>query len=68
MVARYGDFVRLNPPLNAMTFMLWGAPDIAVLVAIAVVLLAGRRHRAPPARPAPLTEAERRRLDDLLQS
>jgi cytochrome c-type biogenesis protein CcmH len=65
MVARYGDFVRLNPLLNAMTFMLWGAPDIAVLVAIAVVLLAGRRHRAPP---APLTEAERRRLDDLLQS
>ena len=26
MVARYGDFVRLRPPFNATTLVLWGAP------------------------------------------
>lgn len=65
MVARYGNFVRLSPPLNAMTLVLWGAPGIAVLVGVAAALLAMRRHHAPP---APLTEGERRRLDDLLKS
>ena len=29
MVARYGDFVRLRPPFNAVTFVLWGAPGLA---------------------------------------
>jgi cytochrome c-type biogenesis protein CcmH len=54
MVARYGNFVRLRPPFNAMTFVLWAAAVIA------------RRRR--PAAPAPLTDAERQRLADLLKS
>jgi cytochrome c-type biogenesis protein CcmH len=65
MVARYGDFVRLRPPFNAMTFVLWGAPGLAVLAGIAAVLVARRRRPAPP---EPLNEAERRRLADLLKS
>jgi cytochrome c-type biogenesis protein CcmH len=65
MVARYGNFVRLKPPFNAMTLLLWGAPGIAVLAGIAAVLVARRRR---PAAPAPLTEAERRRLTELLKS
>lgn len=65
MVARYGNFVRLRPPFNAMTFMLWGAPGIAVLVGIALALAAARRRRTPP---EPLTEAERQRLAELLKS
>ena len=64
MVARYGNFVRLRPPFNAMTFALWGAPGIAVLVGIAIALMAARRRPRPP---EPLTEAERRRLADLLK-
>jgi cytochrome c-type biogenesis protein CcmH len=65
MVARYGDFVRLRPPFNAMTFVLWGAPGIAVVAGIAMVLFARLRRPAPP---KPLTEAEQRRLTDLLNS
>jgi cytochrome c-type biogenesis protein CcmH len=65
MVARYGDFVRLRPPFNAMTFALWGAPGIALLVGLAAVLFARRRQ---PSVPAPLSDAERRRLADLLKS
>ncbi len=63
MVARYGDFIRLSPPFDALTLLLWGAPVIAVATGAGVVLLARRRAGAAP---VPLTEAERQRLADLL--
>jgi cytochrome c-type biogenesis protein CcmH len=65
MVARYGDFVRLRPPFNAVTFALWSAPGLALLAGFGAVLIA-RRRRPRPA--DPLTETERRRLADLLKS
>jgi cytochrome c-type biogenesis protein CcmH len=65
MVARYGDFVRLRPPFNATTLVLWGAPAIALLAGASAVALARRRR---PAEPSPLSETERRRLADLLKS
>ena len=65
MVARYGNFVRLRPPFNAMTLVLWGAPVIALLIGFAAVLVARRRQ---PAAPEPLNDAERRRVADLLKS
>ena len=65
MVARYGNFVRLRPPLNATTLMLWGAPALALLAGGAAALLARRRRPAPP---APLDDAEKQRLADLLRS
>ena len=62
VVARYGDFVRLRPPMNAATALLWASPVLAVGVGLGFALLSRRR---PPALPAPLTEAERSRLADL---
>ena len=47
------------------TFALWGAPGIALLAGIGAVLIARRRR---PAAPAPLSDAERQRLADLLKS
>jgi len=63
LVARYGDFVRLNPPLNAVTLMLWFSPVLALGAGLLAVLLA-RRRRIIAA--APLTEAEQARLAELL--
>ena len=64
MVARYGDFVRLRPPFNTMTIVLWGAPGIALVIG-AVAAIAARRRRLVA--PSPLTDDERRRLADLLK-
>ncbi len=63
LVARYGNFVRLKPPLDADTLVLWGSPVIALLAGLGAVLLFRRRSPQPP---APLDAAERARLDRLL--
>jgi cytochrome c-type biogenesis protein CcmH len=62
MVARYGDFVRLKPPFDAQTIVLWLAPALALLVGIGAVLISRRRQPVPP---APLSRDERRRLAEL---
>jgi cytochrome c-type biogenesis protein CcmH len=65
MVARYGDFVRLRPPFNAVTALLWLSPVLAVAIGLGLVLL-GRRTRPTPA--LPLSDAERARLAELTRS
>jgi cytochrome c-type biogenesis protein CcmH len=63
--ARYGEFVLLRPKLNVHTLLLWLAPLLVLVGAVMGVLRGARRPRAPAA--APLTEAEQRRLAELLQ-
>jgi cytochrome c-type biogenesis protein CcmH len=63
--ARYGDFVLLRPPFNPVTALLWGMPAIAFGGGLLVILARRRRVPAGVVEPAPLTEAERRRLDEL---
>ncbi|MBO0711640.1 MAG: cytochrome c-type biogenesis protein CcmH, partial [Acetobacteraceae bacterium] len=58
------DFVRLKPPFNAQTAVLWGAPVLALIAGGAIVLLARRRQSSAP---PPLSEDERRRLTELLK-
>lgn len=65
MVARYGDFVRLRPPFEPLTLLLWGIPALALLAGGAAAFL-GLRRRRPPL-PA-LTEAEQARLRTLLDT
>jgi cytochrome c-type biogenesis protein CcmH len=64
MVSRYGDFIRLRPPFELMTLMLWGAPVIALGVGATAVWLARRRQPPPP---APLSRSEQQRVADLLE-
>ncbi len=48
MTDRYGDFVRFNPPLEAKTLLIWGAPFIMVLLGgFIVVRIARQRARMP---------------------
>lgn len=63
LVARYGDFVRLRPPFTLGTALLWASPLIALLIGGLTVLGLRRSRPAPPA----LTDAERRRLESLLE-
>ena len=62
VVARYGDFVRLRPPFNAETALLWGSPLLAVGLGLGAVALSRRRRVVGP---APLSEAETARLQEL---
>ena len=66
MVARYGDYVLLDPPFKARTLVLWlGAPTV-LLIALAGLFFAARQRRVPGP-PAPLSADERQRVDDLLK-
>jgi cytochrome c-type biogenesis protein CcmH len=48
MTDRYGDFVRFNPPLERKTLLIWGAPFIAVLLAVVIVIrIVRQRSRMP---------------------
>ncbi|HXS08187.1 MAG TPA: cytochrome c-type biogenesis protein [Rhizomicrobium sp.] len=45
LVARYGDFILMQPPLQADTMILWLAPFVVLLGAGAVAFWAIRRAR-----------------------
>lgn len=63
VVARYGDFVLLRPPMNARTIALWAAPFLIVLFG-AVFLW---RRRGVSAASVALTAEEQARLDELVK-
>ena len=68
VVARYGTFVLLRPPVERSTLLLWATPIL--LLACAGWIL-GRRWRLPAladAPPAPLSADEVARLDRLTKS
>jgi cytochrome c-type biogenesis protein CcmH len=64
VVARYGDFVLLKPPVNKDTLALWFGP--AALAALGLTAIAVYFARKPKNGPAPLDAAERERLQALL--
>ena len=67
LVARYGDFVLLNPPFNARTVALWVGPAVVFVLGVIAVLMFFRRRRALAVdAPDPLSDDERRRLDALM--
>lgn len=45
VVARYGDFVLLRPPVNAYTIILWVAPALVLVAGATGILMAVRRKR-----------------------
>jgi cytochrome c-type biogenesis protein CcmH len=69
--ARYGEFVLLRPRLSLHTVLLWSAPALLLLIAAMVLLRRARSQasarRTAPSDAVPLSEAEQRRLDELLK-
>lgn len=67
VTARYGDFVLLEPPVRASTWLLWYGPAAVLLVGAvgAGVWLRGQRRR--PRVVEPLSEEERADLERLLK-
>jgi cytochrome c-type biogenesis protein CcmH len=63
LVARYGQFVLLEPEKSSRTVLLWLAPWLVLLAGTFVLLRFFRRPRR--AALAPLTAEEKRRLDEL---
>ena len=61
IVARYGDFVLLNPPINQKTIILWLSPML-ILLAGGVSLYIYFRKRKSAAAETLLSEAEKEKL------
>ena len=66
IVDRYGDFVLLQPPLKTATVLLWFGPAL-VFVAGGVGVAVYLRRRPDAAPLPPLSEAERRRVAQILK-
>jgi cytochrome c-type biogenesis protein CcmH len=66
LVARYGEFVLLKPPLSWHTVALWGLPPGLLLIGIAMMIVMARRRANVPATVA-LTAAEEERVQELLR-
>ena len=67
VVARYGDFVLLKPPVKPVTYTLWLAPFLFLVIAL---LIGGYYYRAQRknGQDAPrLSEAEHRQAQQILQ-
>ena len=68
LVARYGDFVLLNPPVKRSTWLLWFGPLLVLIAGVAGLTLYFR-SRAKQAAPAMdgLSADEQAQLDKLLR-
>ncbi|MDA0998349.1 MAG: cytochrome c-type biogenesis protein CcmH [Proteobacteria bacterium] len=69
VVSRYGDFVLLQPPFKAKTYVLWFGPAaFLVLGGLVAFMFYRRRGDGATQAAAPLTDAERRKLAEIMKS
>ena len=67
IVARYGEFVLLKPPVQPATYILWFGPAAMLVLGFAGMVLWLRRRPATTATVVPLSPQEQTRLDTLLR-
>jgi cytochrome c-type biogenesis protein CcmH len=65
LVARYGAFVLLKPPLEISTLLLWGLPPLALLGGIVTLLAMARRRKTVVLDTPALSTEEQRRMRKL---
>ncbi|MBV9347679.1 MAG: cytochrome c-type biogenesis protein CcmH [Pseudolabrys sp.] len=66
LVARYGDFVLLRPPVRTSTFLLWTFPPAIFLAGAIALALTLRRRKQTGENFPDLTKAEQERLATLV--
>jgi cytochrome c-type biogenesis protein CcmH len=66
LVARYGAFVLLRPPLEWQTLLLWGLPPAALIAGTITLFIMARRRRRAASEPDSLTRDEEQRLSTLV--
>jgi cytochrome c-type biogenesis protein CcmH len=67
LVQRYGDFILLKPPFKLETWLLWGTPLLVLLTGASVIIAAQRRQKTQVSANL-LSEAERAKLDAMLEN
>jgi cytochrome c-type biogenesis protein CcmH len=67
MVQRYGDFVLYRPPVKPVTLLLWFGPPLLLLLGLGVLIATLRRRRSQTEE-SPLTDAEHREAQTLLDT
>jgi cytochrome c-type biogenesis protein CcmH len=68
LVARYGEFVLLRPPLGGHTLLLWLTPVLLLAAAGTAIAWRLASARTRTSEPLPLSAEEQRRLANLLKS
>ncbi|MDA0340106.1 MAG: cytochrome c-type biogenesis protein CcmH [Proteobacteria bacterium] len=65
LVARYGDYVLLEPPVKPTTYALWYGPGVLMVLGfLAAIMFLARRRKI--VRPDPLDAAEAARMAQLM--
>jgi cytochrome c-type biogenesis protein CcmH len=67
LVARYGQFVLLKPPVEPATYVLWYGPPTLLIAGLAGTLVWLKRRQTTLADAKPLTAEETSRLDGLMR-
>jgi len=66
LVSRYGEFILFKPRAAGANLILWFAGPAALILGLGGAALYLRRRAAVAAADAPLSDAEKKRLDDIL--
>jgi len=67
LTERYGDFVLYNPPVKKTTYLLWFGPFV-LLIAGTGVLYRYIKNRRELIKETPLTAAERKQAEEILNA
>jgi cytochrome c-type biogenesis protein CcmH len=67
LVARYGVFVLLKPPVEYHTLLLWGLPPVALVAGMIALFMVARRRKSVSVEPPALSGEEQRKLSTLVE-